>query len=107
MKKFIFVQNALQLLARLAEGKRVEGVLYVDQCNGRLTFKAYNRQPRQRLRDVMIEKLPWGWVKGSLRRNKRFTSVPNDLSLAEQLDIMDRENEMAKQALIEQTIFCN
>ena len=105
MEKYVFVQDALQLLARLAEGKRVQGALYVDPVTGRLTFKAYNRQPRQRLRDVMIEKLPWGWVKGSQRRNKRFTSVPNDLSLAEQLDIMDRENEMAKQALIEQTIF--
>ena len=37
MKKYIFVLNALELMSKLYVGKRVEGVLYVDQNTGRLT----------------------------------------------------------------------
>ncbi len=66
MKKYIFVLNALELMTRLYVGKRVEGVLYMDENTGRLTFKAYNRQPRVREKDRLVKKLPWGWVKESL-----------------------------------------
>ena len=31
MKKYIFVLNAIELLAQLMNGKRVKGVLYLDQ----------------------------------------------------------------------------
>ena len=51
MKKYIFVLNAIELLAQLMNGKRVEGVLYLDQNTGKLTFKAYNRQVRVREKD--------------------------------------------------------
>ena len=44
MKKYIFVLNALELMSKLYVGKRVEGVLYVDQNTGRLTFKAYKER---------------------------------------------------------------
>ena len=60
MKKYIFVLNAIELLAQLMNGKRVKGVLYLDQNTGKLTFKAYNRQVRIREKDVMVKKLPWG-----------------------------------------------
>ena len=43
MKKYVFVLNAVELLGRLMNGKRVEGVLFIDENTGRLTFKAYNR----------------------------------------------------------------
>ena len=31
MKKYIFVLNAIELLAQLMNGKRVKGVLYLDE----------------------------------------------------------------------------
>ena len=34
MKKFIYIINALELLEQLAMGKRLEGVLYVDNNTG-------------------------------------------------------------------------
>ena len=46
MKKYIFILNAIELLKLLLDGKYVQGVLYMDQNTGRITFKAYNRQPR-------------------------------------------------------------
>ena len=64
MKKYIFILNAIELLKLLLDGKYVQGVLYMDQNTGRITFKAYNRQPRTREKDVLVKKLPWGWGKG-------------------------------------------
>ena len=75
MKKYIFILDALELMTKLIAGKRVEGVLYVDENTGRLTFKAYNRQPRVSEKDRMVKKLPWGWVKESMERIKVFGSV--------------------------------
>ena len=42
MKKYIFILNAINVMAKLLKDKRVEGVLYLDQDTGKLTFKAYN-----------------------------------------------------------------
>ena len=56
MRKYVFVLNAIGLLEQLMNGKRVEGVLYLDQNTGKLTFKAYNRQPRVRHRDTLVKK---------------------------------------------------
>ncbi len=67
-------------------------------------FIAYNCMAKKRVKDVLIKKTPWGWLKGSAERNKRYTSMPNDLTLEEQLEILDQENEMAKRALIESYI---
>ena len=60
MKKYIFILDALELMTKLMVGKRVEGVLYMDENTGHLTFKAYNRQPRVREKDRMVKKGPHG-----------------------------------------------
>ena len=60
MRKYVFVLNAIELLNQLLDGKRVEGVLYMDQNTGKLTFKAYNRKPQIKHKDVLVKKLPWG-----------------------------------------------
>lgn len=108
MKKFVFILNAIELVKKLIDGKRVEGVLYLDQNTGRLTFKAYNRQPRVREKDVMIKKLPWGWVKESVERIKVFGSFPKDLGTAAVINLHDEHNRNVKNALIERELmeFC-
>lgn len=58
-------------------------------------------QPRVRQKDALLKKTPWGWLKASIERVKRHTSLPKDLSLPEKLAILDEENELVKQALIE------
>jgi hypothetical protein len=107
MKKMIFVLNAIELLSKLMNGKRVEGVLYVDQSTGVLTFKAYNRKPRPH-KDVMVKKLPWGWVKESVQRIKVFGSFPKDLGSAAVISLQDEHARAAKNALIERELieFC-
>ena len=101
MKKYIYVMNALELMSKLMVGKRVEGVLYMDEDTGRLTFKAYNRKERVRSRDRLVKKLPWGWVKESLERIKFFASLPKDMGTANMMMMLDENSRDAKNALIE------
>ena len=104
MKKYIFVLNAIGLLGQLMNGKRVEGVLYLDQNTGKLTFKAYNRQARVREKDVLVKKLPWGWVKESLERIKVFGSFPKEVGTARVMGLLEEHTRDAKCALIEREI---
>ena len=104
MKKYVFVLNAIELLGQLMNGKRVEGVLYMDQNTGKLTFKAYNRKPQTKRKDVLVKKLPWGWVKESLERIKVFGSFPKDMGTASIMSHLEAHTKDAKNALIEQEL---
>lgn len=99
MKKYVFIMDALGQLVRLQSGRRVQGVLYVDEETGRLTFKAYNRMPRLRTKDRLIRRLEHGWVKESKERFKLFSSVPKELGTPRVMAVMDRETQEAKDAL--------
>ena len=101
MRKYVFVLNAIGLLEQLMNGKRVEGVLYLDQNTGKLTFKAYNRQPRVRHRDTLVKKLPWGWVKESIERIKVFGSFPKDYGTTQVMGMLEEHTRDAMEALIE------
>ena len=100
MKKFIFIVNAIELVQKLATGKRIQGVLYVDSITGVLTFKAYNRNRDKCPKDVLVCKTPYGWVKQSMLRIKRFTSVPIDMCPSEKMHVLDHENALAKEATL-------
>ena len=104
MKKYIFVLNAINVMAKLLKEKRVEGVLYVDQNTGKLTFKAYNRQPRVREKDRMVKKLPWGWVKESIERVKVYGSFPKAYSTPQIMGLLDGHAKDAKNALIDREL---
>ena len=104
MKKYIFILDALELMTKLIVGKRVEGVLFLDENTGRLTFKAYNRQPRVREKDRLVKKLPWGWVKESMERIKVFGSFPKEYSTAQVMGMLDEHTKDAKNALIDKEL---
>ena len=104
MKKFVFVLNAIELMSKLYAGKRVEGVLYMDENTGRLTFKAYNRKNENHKRDKLVEKLPWGWVKESAMRLKVFGSFPKELGTAQVMGLLEEHTKDAKNALIEREL---
>ena len=98
MRKYIWILNALELMTKLIAGKRVEGVLYMDEETGRLTFKAYNRQPRDRHERVVCQ-LENGWLKESPQRYKFYNSVRKDLGRRVVDVVMHRELKTAMQAL--------
>ena len=104
MKKYIFVLNAVELLAQLMNGKRVEGVLFMDESTGKLTFKAYNRQSKKRCMDRMVRKLEHGWVKESKERIKVFESIPKELGTARIITVMDREIKEVNNVLIDREL---
>jgi len=104
MKKFVFMLDALELLGRLAQGRRVAGVLFVDGETGRLTFKAYNRQPRVREKDRLVRKLPWGWVKESMLRIKVLGSFPKEMGMPAVMGLLDEHSRDAKNALIDREL---
>ena len=104
MKKYIFVLNAIELLKQLLNGKRVEGVLYIDENTGRLTFKAYNRKSKKYSHDRLIRYLEHGWVKESAERIKVYESIPKVIGTARILDALDREMQEAEDALLTREI---
>ena len=105
MRKYIFILNVLDIMTGLLKGNRYEGVLYMDKNTRLLTFKPYNRKAPKHRKDVLLAKLPWGWVKESSRRTKRHTSMPKELTFAEKLAILDQENKLAKEALMKNELF--
>ena len=104
MKKYIFVLNAVIVMAKLLKEKRVEGVLFLDENTGKLSFKAYNRQPRVREKDRLVKKLPWGWVKESMERIKVFGSFPKDVGTAQVMGLLEDHTRDAKNALIDREL---
>ena len=104
MKKYIYVLNAISVMAKLLKEKRVEGVLFLDENTGKLTFKAYNRQPRVREKDRLVKKLPWGWVKESVERIKVFGSFPKDFCTMQIIELMNDHNQYVKDALIDKEL---
>ena len=103
-KKYIFVLNAISVMAKLLKEKRVEGVLFLDENTGKLSFKAYNRQPRVREKDRLVKKLPWGWVKESMERIKVFGSFPKDVGTAQVMGLLEDHTRDTKNALIDREL---
>ena len=104
MKKYIFVLDAIRLLAMLMDGKRVEGVLYMDEY-GKPTFKPYFRKaPKHRPKNELIHQLENGWVKESSEKYKLYIGVYKRLGLARILSIIDRETKEAKSALFDKEL---
>lgn len=102
MKKFIELSE--EVIARLVSGKCVEGSLRRDEWTGKVTFRAFNRQPRKRFKDVLIKKLPWGWLKESQERIKLFGSFPKDVGTARVMSLLDEHTHDAKNALIDREV---
>ena len=104
MKKYIFVLDAIKLLAMLASGKRVQGALFIDQNTGRLTFKPYYSRGLHGENDVLVKTLEHGWVKESAKRIKVYESMPKDIGTARMMSTLDREMKVAKEALIDREL---
>ena len=102
MRKIIELSE--EVIARLVCGKCVEGSLHRDEWTGKVTFRAYQRMPREREKDRLVKKLPWGWVKESIERIKVYGSFPKDLGTARVMGLLDDNTRDAKNALIDREI---
>ena len=93
-----FVEIPFEVMERLVEGKCVEGSLRRDEWTGKVTFRAYQRQPRQRHERVVCQ-LENGWLKESPQRYKFYNSVRKDLGRRLVDVVMHRELKQAMSVL--------
>ena len=93
-----YVEIPLEVVERLVEGKCVEGSLRRDEWTGKVTFRAYQRQPRQRHERVVCL-LENGWLKETAQRYKFYNSVRKDLGRRVVDVVMHRELNTAMQEL--------
>ena len=101
MKKF--VDLALEVIENLDNDKCVEGSLRKDKKTGKIVFRAYQRQPRDRHERVVCQ-LENGWLKESPLRYKFYNSVRKDLGRRIVNVVMHRELNTAMQALEKEEI---
>ena len=82
MKKEVLFLNALAVMARLEQGKSVEGGLSLDQETGCITFRPYNRLsriPGYIPPSVVLHETPNGALRQTAQRNKVVVSVKRKL----------------------------
>ena len=106
MKK-IFVKNEEEIMNALMKGLRVEGRLWLEETeDGELIirFQQYDRKPRRLYCDRLIRKLEHGWVRESIERIKVYESIPKDLGTPRVISVMDREQQSAKDAIIDREL---
>ena len=96
MRKYIEIP--LEVMERLVEGRCVEGSLRRDEWTGKVTFKAYNRQPRDRHERVVCQ-LENGWLKETPQRYKFFNSVKKSMGRRMVDVVMHRQLNAAMQTL--------
>ena len=101
MTMIIKVEISDETWARLLTGKRIEGTLGYDLMTGRKDFNMFHRQTRSRLRDRLIKKLPWGWVKESQQRYKTYSSVPEDIPLEALVRALGEDHDEAVQTIVD------
>ena len=102
MRKIIELSE--EVIARLVCGKCVVGSLHRDEWTGKVTFRAYQRMPREREKDRLVKKLPWGWVKESIERIKVYGSFPKDMGTARVMGLLEDNTRDAKNALIDREL---
>ena len=93
-----YVEIPFEVIERLVEGKCVGGSLRRDEWTGKVTFRAYQRQPRQ-CHERVVCQLENGWLKESPQRYKFYNSVRKDLGRRLVDVVMHRELNAAMQVL--------
>ena len=97
----IKVEISEETWARMLTGKRVEGTIGLDKWTGKKDFNAFHRKSRSRLKDKLIKKLPWGWVKESQQNLKIFSSVPKSMGIEKVMEAFEDDRLAAMEAMVD------
>ena len=100
----IKVEISEETWARMLTGKRIEGTIAYDLWTGKKDFRMYHCPSRQKPRDELVRKLPWGWVKRSKKRWKTYISVDRNLPLEQMLANIGHDSELARDAIVDREI---
>ncbi|MBR2150122.1 MAG: hypothetical protein IJ902_01890 [Prevotella sp.] len=104
MRKYVEIPE--EVLTRLVKDKCIKGSLRRDEWTGKVTFKAYQHQPRDRHERVVCQ-LENGWLKESPRRIKFYNSVRKELGRRMVDVVMHRGMDTAMEALEVEEILDN
>ena len=111
MKKEVLLLNALAVMARLEQGKSVEGGLSLDPETGCITFRPYNRlsrEPGYVPPSVTLHETANGALRQTAQRNKVVVSVKRKLGNVRcAIEILAQVRELTdylKTLKIEQTL---
>ena len=99
MKKFIFIINALEIIAGLLRGEKFEGVLFWDKETRCITFKAWNRTAPKYQKQKKICDLDGGWLGETDKHIVRHEKFAKSLGMGSILTLMDRDHRQSKDAL--------
>ena len=102
MKKYIVISDEVleSVLARLAEGKYVEGTLHRDKWTGNIVFNCWNRKPRKKQQEVVIGRTYFGKVTETPQRYKLYESLPKAMGAPRVLKALERDVAEAKTAIV-------
>ena len=107
MKKFIFIINALEIIAGLLRGEKFEGVLYLDKDTRLLTFKAWNRKAPKYYKEKKVADLDFGFVGETEKHITRHEKFPKVMGTESILNAMDRDNIQSQAAVVDREIVDN
>ncbi len=104
MKKYIFIINFVELVKKLLRGESVEGRLYFDRENNRLTFLPWNRKAPKKRKYQKISDLDGGWLGESDLHIVRYEKFPKSLGLRCIMDLFRRDEKQTLEALVDKDI---
>ena len=96
MKKFIEIINADYALSLLKAGKKLQGILYIDERTGVLTYKPNNPPSKHGNRDSLLGYTDFGRVTGNSKSFKVYQLFPRVMGLHRMKKAVDREAENVK-----------
>ena len=101
MKKYIVISDEVleSVLARLAEGKYVEGTLHRDKWTGHIVFNCWNRKPRQKQEETVVGRTFFGRVTETARCYKLYESLPKVMGIPRMMKAIDHDIAEAKSAI--------
>ncbi len=107
MKKFIFIENFLAVVAGLLRGESFEGRLYIDQQTHVLTLKLWNRKVPKNVSYRKVRDTDYGTLWKSDKHLLWREKYPLSMGIGHMLTAMERDKDQAKQTLVDEYILDN
>ena len=107
MKKFIFIENFLAVVAGLLRGESFEGRLYIDQQTHVLTLKLWNRRSPKNARYRKVGDTDYGGLWRSAKHLFWREKFPLSMGTGRILSAMEADKHQAKQTMVDEYIIDN
>ena len=104
MKKFIEILNADAALKLLKAGKKLQGVLYIDENTGVLTYKPNNPPSKITKTDLLMGYTDFGRVTENSKFVKVYELYPKMMGVKRMSKAIDREADDVKDIIASREI---